>query len=117
MNPFTPALRALFAAAVTAVSFPAHAVTAEVVWHDPKCDFVLVKNEDGHGIVLKASPIELKSGDVLDGALDQVGYFRRIAKVGTEETSMMRGMKYGVRRKVAVELISDWSSYCNPPEN
>lgn len=95
---------------------PALAITAEVVWNDDKCDFVLVKNEDGHAVVLKASPISLQPGDVLDGQLDQVGFFRKIAKAGTGETTMMRTMKYGVRRKVAVEIMQDWSSRCDPPE-
>lgn len=94
---------------------PAHAVQAEVIWSDAKCDFVLTRNEDGHGIVLKASPFDLKPGDVLDGAIDQVGYFRRIAKLSSGETSMMRGMKYGIRRKEAVDLIMDWSRLCDPP--
>lgn len=95
----------------------AGAVVADVVWTDAKCDFILIRNEDGHGIVYKATPVVLKAGDKLDGALDHVGYFRKIAVVGTSEAHMMRGMKYGVRRQLALDLIAEWSSYCDPPEN
>jgi hypothetical protein len=93
------------------------AVVADVVWTAAKCDFILIRNEDGHGIVYKATPVVLKAGDKLDGALDHVGYFRKIAVVGTTEAHMMRGMKYGVRRQLALDLIAEWSSYCDPPEN
>ncbi len=94
---------------------PASAVTAEVVWLDAKCDYILVKNEDGHAILFRAMPFDLKPGDQLEGPLDQVGYFRKIAKAGTEETAMMRAERYGVRRQLAVNLIFDWSRNCDPP--
>jgi hypothetical protein len=96
---------------------PAGAVVADVVWTEAKCDFILIRNEDGHGIVYKATPVVLKAGDKLDGALDHVGYFRKIAVVGANEAHMMRGMKYGVRRQLALDLIAEWSSNCDPPEN
>ncbi len=107
------------AAALTALLFSAqaHAITAEVVWLDAKCDYVLVKNEDGHAILFRASPFELKLGDKVEGPMDQVGYFRKIARVGTSETAMMRSEKYGVRRQLAVNLMMDWSRYCEPPAN
>lgn len=107
------------AAALLAAFTPAraHAITAEVVWLGEKCDYVLVRNEDGHTILFRASPFELKLGDKLEGAMDQVGYFRKMTKVGTSDTAMMRSEKYGVRRHVAVNLMMDWSRYCEPPAN
>jgi hypothetical protein len=92
------------------------AVTMEVAWTDPKCDFIVTKNEAGHGIALRMTPLELAAGDKLDGALDQIGFVRKISKVGTEEAMMMQIRKYGIRRKVAFDFIYDWSRYCNPPE-
>lgn len=97
-------------------SNPVRAVTVEVVWLDEKCDYILAKNDDGHAILFRAMPFDLKPGDRLEGPLDQVGYFRKIAKVGSDETAMMRAEKYGVRRQLAVNLIYDWSRNCDPPE-
>lgn len=94
----------------------ARAATAEVVWLDAKCDYILVKNEDGHAILFRAMPFDLKPGDKLEGPMEQVGYFRKITKAGTDETAMMRAEKYGVRRQLAVSLIYDWSRNCDPPE-
>ena len=103
--------------AVALAPLPAAAVVADVVWTDAKCDVILIRNEDGHGIVYRATPVVLKEGDKLDGALDHVGYFRKIAVVGANEAHMMRGMKYGVRRQMALDLIAEWSSNCDPPED
>jgi hypothetical protein len=94
----------------------AQAVTMEVAWTDPKCDFIVTKNEAGHGIAMRMTPMDLVAGDQLDGALDQIGFIRKIAKVGTEESLMMQIRKYGIRRQVAFDFIYDWSRYCNPPE-
>ncbi len=121
MAPFAlrrSALSGLAAALVALLSSThASAITAEVVWLDAKCDYVLVKNEDGHAILFRASPFDLKLGDKLEGAMDQVGYFRKMTKVGTAEMAMMRSEKYGVRRQLAVNLMMDWSRYCEPPAN
>ncbi|MBI1394468.1 MAG: hypothetical protein GC151_00700 [Betaproteobacteria bacterium] len=93
----------------------AFAVTMEVVWSNERCDYVLAKNEDGYGVVQKATPIVLAPGDKLEGALDEVGFFRKVTKVGGDQPVMMRGMKYGILRKEAVNTIWEWSRYCNPP--
>lgn len=122
-NPFVPRQPRGLSAAMSSLALsavllpaPAQAVTAEVVWLDAKCDYILVKNEDGHAILFRAMPFDLKPGDRLEGPMDQVGYFRKISKAGTEETAMMRAEKYGVRRQLAVNLIFDWSRNCDPPE-
>lgn len=94
----------------------AQAVTMEVAWTDPKCDFIVTKNEAGHGIALRMTPLDLAAGDKLDGALDQIGFVRKIAKLGSDESMMMQIRKYGIRRKVAFDFIYDWSRHCNPPE-
>ncbi|MFO1320615.1 MAG: hypothetical protein U1F52_13440 [Burkholderiales bacterium] len=91
-------------------------VTMEVAWTDPKCDFIVTKNEAGHGIALRMTEFKLEAGDRLEGALEAVGYIRKIAKISTEESGMMQIRKYGIRRKVAFDLIYDWSRHCNPPE-
>ena len=91
-------------------------VIMEVVWTDPKCDFIVTKNDAGHGIALRMTELKLEAGNRLEGALDAVGFIRKIAKVDTEESGMMQIRKYGIRRKVAFDLIYDWSRYCNPPE-
>lgn len=111
------ALRRMIAGALLfgAISV-AHAVTMEVAWTDPKCDFIVTKNEAGHGIALRMTPLDVTAGDKLDGALDQIGFVRKIAKVGSDESMMMQIRKYGIRRKVAFDFIYDWSRYCNPPE-
>jgi hypothetical protein len=94
----------------------AQAVTMEVAWTDPKCDFIVTKNAAGHGIAMRLTPLTLAAGDVLSGSLDAVGYGRKIVKVGTDEAAMMQIRKYGIRRKVAFDFIYDWSRHCNPPE-
>jgi len=110
-------LRRLLAGAVLfGAASVVHALTMEVAWTDPKCDFIVTKNEAGHGIAMRMTPMELVAGDKLDGALDQIGFIRKIAKVGTEESLMMQIRKYGIRRQVAFDFIYDWSRYCNPPE-
>jgi hypothetical protein len=91
-------------------------VTAEVVWTHERCDFIVTRNEAGHGIVMRLTPLSLKEGDVLVGALDDIGYGRKVAKQGTEEAAMMQIRKYGIRRKPALDLVYEWSRQCNPPE-
>jgi hypothetical protein len=108
--------RAIVGALLFGVVHGAHALTMEVAWTDPKCDFIVTKNEAGHGIAMRMTPMDLVAGDQLDGALDQIGFIRKIAKVGTEESLMMQIRKYGIRRQVAFDFIYDWSRYCNPPE-
>ena len=92
------------------------ALVMEVAWTDPKCDFIVMKNEAGHGIAMRLTELRLEPGDKLEGALDAVGYGRKIAKVGTGDSAMMQIHKYGIRRRDAFDLIYDWSRYCNPPE-
>ena len=75
-----------------------------------------VGHEAGHGIALRMTALELAVGDKLDGELDQIGYIRKIAKVGTEESGMFQIRKFGIRRKVAYDFIYEWSRMCNPPE-
>ncbi len=108
--------RAIVGALLFGVAQGAQALTMEVAWTDPKCDFIVTKNEAGHGIAMRMTPMDLVAGDRLDGELDQIGFIRKIAKVGTEESLMMQIRKYGIRRKVAFDFIYDWSRYCNPPE-
>ena len=108
--------RAVLATLLAASAHGAQALTMEVAWTDPKCDFIVTKNEAGHGIALRMTPLELAIGDRLDGALDQVGFVRKIAKLASEDSLMMQIRKYGIRRKVAFDFIYDWSRYCNPPE-
>ncbi len=91
-------------------------VKAEVVWTHERCDFVVTRNEAGHGIVMRLTPLSLKEGDVLVGALDDIGYGRKVAKQGTEEAAMMQIRKYGIRRKPALDMVYEWSRQCNPPE-
>lgn len=94
----------------------AAAIEMDVAWTHPKCDFIVTKNEAGHGIAMRLTELKLEAGDKLEGALDAVGYGRKIAKVGTGESAMMQIRKYGIRRRDAFDLIYDWSRYCNPPE-
>jgi len=116
VSPFRNLRHSLAAAFLIVAAHGAQAVTMEVAWTDPKCDFIVTKNEAGHGIALRMTPLDIAVGDRLDGGLDQVGFIRKIAKVGSEGTLMMQIRKYGIRRKDAFDLIYDWSRYCNPPE-
>ncbi|MEI7968883.1 MAG: hypothetical protein WCJ69_07845 [Betaproteobacteria bacterium] len=88
----------------------------EVAWTDPRCDFIVTRNDAGHGVVMRLTPLSLVAGDVLVGSLDEVGYGRKIGKQGSDEAAMMQIRKYGIRRKVALDLVYEWSRYCNPPE-
>lgn len=88
----------------------------EIAWTDERCDFIVTKNDAGHGVVMRLTPIALKEGDVLVGPLNEVGFGRKIAKRGSEESAMMQIRKYGIRRKAALDLVFEWSRYCNPPE-
>ena len=88
----------------------------EVAWTDDRCDFIVTRDDAGHGVVMRLTPLALKIGDVLVGPLNEVGYGRKIAKRGTDEAAMMQIRKYGIRRKPALDLVYEWSRYCNPPE-
>lgn len=88
----------------------------EVAWTDDRCDFIVTRNDAGHGIVMRLTPLPLKIGDVLVGPLNEVGYGRKIAKQGTDDAAMMQIRKYGIRRKPALDLVYEWSRYCNTPE-
>lgn len=104
------------AAVLCGASGAADAFVMDVVWTEPRCDFVVTKNAAGHGIALRMTALDLKIGDQLDGALDEIGYIRKIAKVGTDEAAMFQIRKFGIRRKVAYDLVYEWSRQCNPPE-
>jgi hypothetical protein len=88
----------------------------EVAWTDERCDFIVTRNDAGHGVVMRLTPLALKIGDVLVGPLNEVGFGRKIAKQGTDEAAMMQIRKYGMRRKPALDLVYEWSRHCNPPE-
>lgn len=118
-RPVARAARTLAAGAAFALAASAHArddVTMEVAWTDDRCDFVVSRDAHGYGIAMRLTPLALRSGDVLVGALDEIGYGRKIAKQGTDDAAMMQIRKYGIRRKVALDLVYDWSRQCNPPE-
>lgn len=94
----------------------AETIRMEVAWTSERCDFVVTRNPAGHGIVMRLTALSLKEGDVLVGNLDAVGYGRRIEKDGSAESGMMQIRKYGIRRQDALDLVYEWSRYCNPPE-
>ena len=91
-------------------------ITMEVAWTDERCDFIVTRNDHGHGIAMRLTPLKLREGDKLVGALDEIGFGRKIAKVGADEAAMMQIRKYGIRRKVAFDFVYEWSRMCNPPE-
>ncbi len=87
-----------------------------VDWTTERCEFVLTKNQDGYGVVLKLTQVVLEPGEVLVGDLDRINYSGRVVRQALDQGVMMRGLKYGVRRKVALNTIFDWGSrFCNPP--
>lgn len=90
-------------------------VTIEWIGSD-RCEFMLTKDAEGYGVVLKMDPIiPLAPGDVLLGKLSSINFTGRVVKQGTGEATMMRAMKYGARKQDAVKQIKDWSRYCKPP--
>ena len=98
----------------TGVAGAASEVTVD--WSSERCDFILTKNQDGHGVVLKLTPVLLEQGEVLVGDLDRINYSGRVVRQSNGEGVMMRGLKYGIRRKAALDTILDWGSrYCKPP--
>jgi hypothetical protein len=90
-------------------------VEVTVEWTHERCDFVLTKDAEGYGVVLKLTPVEIAAGDVLVGALSRINYTGRVTKQASGEPVMMRALKYGVRRKEAVRSISEYSRHCKPP--
>ena len=108
------ALLAVCALPALAEDPPASAVTT-VDWFSERCDYVLTKNADGYGVVLKFNQITFERGDTIVGDLSRINVTKRVEKGSTGEGTMMRGLKYGVRRKEAVTAIKDWSRYCKPP--
>jgi len=110
------ALAAAIGLTIAGVALAADPIQMEVAWTHEKCDFVVTKNAAGHGIAMRLTPLTLVAGDVLVGSLDAVGFGRKIAKQDTDEAAMMQIRKYGIRRKVAFDLIYDWSRHCNPPD-
>lgn len=93
---------------------PASAVTT-VEWFSERCDYLLTRNADGYGVVLKFNQITFEPGDTIVGDLSRINVTKRVEKGSTGEGTMMRGLKYGVRRKEAVGAIKEWSRYCKPP--
>lgn len=81
-----------------------------------RCEFMLTKDEEGYGIVLKMDPIiPLAPGDVIVGKLSTINFTGRVVKEATGEATMMRAMMYGARRKDAVKQMVEWSRFCKPP--
>jgi hypothetical protein len=91
-------------------------VEVTVEWVNERCDFVLTRNDEGYGVVLKLTPVQVSAGDMLEGALARINYTGRVVNKSTGEAVMMRGLKYGVRRKEAVRSITGYSRNCKPPE-
>lgn len=87
-----------------------------VDWTGEKCDYLIAKNEDGYTVVSILSPAKFSIGDVLEGDIHSVGYIRRIVKQGSGDVIMMRGEKYGIKRKLAVKYVREWSRYCKPED-
>jgi hypothetical protein len=107
---------ALSATKVSHADEPAAPRISTVDWAQEKCDYLIAKNEDGYTIVSILSPGKFTAGDVLEGDIHSVGYIRRIVKQGSGDVIMMRGEKYGIKRKVAVKTVREWSRYCKPED-
>jgi hypothetical protein len=112
---------ALVASAATAAE-DAQPVSVTIEWiGGDRCEFLLTKDAEGYGVVLKMDPIiPLAPGDVLLGKLSSINFTGRVVKEGTGQATMMRAMKYGARRKDAVNQIREWSRFCklsaDPPQ-
>jgi len=91
-------------------------VTIDWLATNGRCEFMLTKDDEGYGIVLKMDPIiPLAPGDVIVGKLSTINFTGRVEKVATGEATMMRAMMYGARRKDAVKQMVEWSRFCKPP--
>lgn len=95
----------------------AQPVSVAIEWiGGDRCEFMLTKDDEGYGVVLKMDPIiPLAPGDVIQGKLSSINFTGRVVKKDTGEATMMRAMMYGARRKDAVKQIKDWSRFCKPP--
>lgn len=92
------------------------AVTIDWLATNGRCEFMLTKDDEGYGIVLKMDPIiPLAPGDVIVGKLSTINFTGRVVKESTGEATMMRAMMYGARRKDAVKQMVEWSRFCKPP--
>ncbi|MBX9962372.1 MAG: hypothetical protein K2Y35_04905 [Burkholderiales bacterium] len=92
------------------------AVTIDWLATNGRCEFMLTKDDEGYGIVLKMDPIiPLAPGDVIVGKLSTINFTGRVVKEATGEATMMRAMMYGARRKDAVKQMVEWSRFCKPP--
>lgn len=85
-------------------------------WVSERCDYLIAKTDEGYAVVFIMSPAKLSVGDTLEGDIHSVGYIRRIIKQGSGDVIMMRGEKYGIKRKVAVKTIREYSRYCKPED-
>lgn len=106
----------LCAGAVAAAEAPGP-VSVTIEWlATNRCEFMLTKDDEGYGIVLKMDPIiPLAPGDVIVGKLSTINFTGRVVKESTGEATMMRAMMYGARRKDAVKQMVEWSRFCKPP--
>lgn len=110
-------LLAFCAGTVAAAEAPGPvAVTIDWLATNGRCEFMLTKDDEGYGIVLKMDPIiPLAPGDVIVGKLSTINFTGRVVKEATGEATMMRAMMYGARRKDAVKQMVEWSRFCKPP--
>lgn len=79
---------------------------ATVVWSHERCEYILIKKQDGHGIITQFSAERLKEGDVIHSDFrHSVNSGQKFTNKATGETGMLRGAVYELTRLQALKKI------------
>lgn len=103
--------RFLFAVSVTIIAQGAIAQEAEpedatIEWSHGRCEYILIKKADGHGIITQFSAERLKQGDVISSDFrHSVNSGKIFTNKATGETGMLRGAAFELTRAQALKKI------------
>lgn len=79
---------------------------AAVVWSHPRCEYILIKKADGHGIITQFSAERLKENDVITSDFSQsVNTQKKFVNKASGETGMLRGAAFELTRAQALKKI------------
>lgn len=90
---------------------------ATVIWSHPRCEYILIKKSDGHGVITQFSAERLKENDVITADFSHsVNSGKKFVIKSTGETGMLRGAAYELSRAQALKKIKGICSRFAPQE-
>lgn len=115
--PHIPFVLLLHLAALPCLAEETAGEEATVVWSNPRCEYILIRKADGHGVITQFSAERLQENDVIVAEFrHSINSGKRFVNKATGETGMLRGTAFELTRAQALKRIHGICKRHAPPE-